>query len=264
MVAQSWRILVQHLKGRLYALGVDDELGEVLAAELWLVACHKAWRTATHKGRNTRDAFVFGKGITQGLSNGSRLFQPRTLRKIDLAGKLIAVGKGELPELERGEDERGQDDQYDATAYRQPRVTERPLQSLKVIELYTFGYAAFARFPLLHLLDETHVKSWNDAGCYDEAYHQANGDGGREVADNVASFACHREENRVEDSTDANGSQKHRHEVLLDRHDGCFLPVHAIAKVLEVSIDDDNAIIHYHAKHNDERGKRDDVKRYAK
>ena len=69
----------------------------------------------------------------------------------------------------------------------------------------------------------------------------------------------HRDEEGVENGTDADSSQQHRHKILLGRVDGRFLGLIAFAEILQIAVDDHDGIVDHHSQHHNQCCQRHDV-----
>ena len=64
--------------------------------------------------------------------------------------------------------------------------------------------------------------------------------------------ALHRQQERIEDGTDAQRGQHHRHEVLARRFDGGIFRGIALAEIFQIAVDDHDGVVDNHAQHHDE------------
>ena len=67
--------------------------------------------------------------------------------------------------------------------------------------------------------DDTHLKEWYHRYCQEERHHEVDSNGDGEIFQTVMEHTFHRDEEGVEDGTDADGGQHHWHEVLMGRLD---------------------------------------------
>ena len=198
--------------------------------------------------------------MAQGVGNDARLGDALALGHEYLDGKLVAVGKGELSDFQRGHDEAREQDDADAAPDGEPRMAEGEVEHLVVGGLYPAGDCP-APASLLGdgRLDDQHLEEGDDGDGEEERHHEVDGDGDGEVLQGVVEGALQRQQQRVEDDADAERGEHHRHEILLGRGDGGLLGGVALADILQIAVDDDDGIVDDHAEHHDEGGEGDDV-----
>ena len=92
-------------------------------------------------------------------------------------------------------------------------MQESPSKYMIVGILYPLGNGvAFCTH--LTRLDNVYLQERNHRHCQQERHHEVDGDGDGEVLEAVVEHTFQCEEEREEDSTDTDGGQHHRHEVL--------------------------------------------------
>ena len=69
----------------------------------------------------------------------------------------------------------------------------------------------------------------------------------------------HRDEERIEDGTDADGSQEHGHKILAGRLYGGIKGLKAFAQILQIAIDDHDRVIDNHSQHHNQCRQRHDI-----
>ena len=173
-------------------------------------------------------------------------------------GELVAVGKGEESYLEREDDERRQQNETDAAPNGEPRVTECHVEHLVVGLLHPFGNGVAACFHF-SWPDDKHLQERNHRHGKQERHHQVDRYGHGEVLHGVVEGAFHRVKQRIEDDTDAQRGQHHRHEILLGRVDGSPLGLVTFVKILQIAVDDDDGVVDHHSQDDYECRQRDDV-----
>ena len=107
--------------------------------------------------------------------------------------------------------------------------------------------------------DNLHLEERDNRDGKDERHHQVDGNGDGEIHQTIMENALHRKEEGVEDGADADGGQHHRHEVLLGRPKCCFVGFQSFAEILQVAIDDNDAVVDNHSQHYNKRGQSYDV-----
>ena len=196
--------------------------------------------------------------MAHGVADKFGISQTLAFGEEDLHGKLVAIGIGEESHLQGGDDQTGEQDQRDATKDGHPRATEGEVEHLVVSALYPLrdGIAV-----CLHgaWLDDTRLEERNDAHSQSQRHHQVDGDRDGEVLKCIVEHTLHRDEVGVEDGTDTDGGEHHRHEVLLGRVDGCTLRLVALAQVLQIAVDDHDGVVDNHSQHHDEGCEGDDI-----
>ena len=192
------------------------------------------------------------------VANGFGIGQSLTLGEKDLDSKLITVGIGEETHLEGGYDQTGEQYESDAAKDRHPRTTEGNLEYTVVSALYPFrdSIAVGLDRPWF---DDTRLKERNNAHSQCQRYHEVDGDGDGEILQTVVEHAFHRDKEGVENGTDTDGGEHHRHEVLFRRVDGCTFRLVALVQVFKIAVDDHDRVVDDHSKHYDKGREGDDI-----
>ena len=137
-------------------------------------------------------------------------------------------------------------------------MTEREVQHMVVDALHAIGNGIPARFYLVGP-DDAHFEQRNNCDCYNERYHQVDSDSDWEVFQCIIEGSLHCYEEGIEDDANAQGGQQHGQEILLCRVDSCALGLIAFAQILQISINNHNAVVDNHSKHNNKCCQRDNV-----
>ena len=113
-------------------------------------------------------------------------------------------------------------------------------------------------------VDDFDTEEGDDGHGDEQRHHQVDGDGPGEVLEGVEEGPLEGEQERIEDGADADGGQHHGHEILGYRHGGGLLRRHALVDVLQIAVDDDDAVVDNHAEHDDETSQGDNVQLNAR
>ena len=175
-----------------------------------------------------------------------RLSQSFSIWQEYLHCKLGAIGVREESYLQRGGNDGGKQDDAEAATDGEPRMFESPRQHTVVAVLHPFGNG----IPLctyLTRLDNVYLKEGNYRHGQQERHHEIDGNGDGEVFQTVVEYALHREKEWEENSTDTDGGQHHRHEILLGRLDGSHLRFIALAEIFQIAVYHHDRVINNHS-----------------
>ena len=137
-------------------------------------------------------------------------------------------------------------------------MTECQVKNVVVSGLHPFRDDIASCSDLIRF-DDVNFKEGNHRHGKEERYHQIDGDGPREVFKTIVEYSLHGQKEWEEDSTDADCGKHHRHKILAGRFDGSIIRFKSFTKVFQITVDDYNAVIHYHSQDNNECRQRDDV-----
>ena len=262
VLAQTRLVISQEVQRGLLRSGVDDELGVVSSCHLRCIAGLEARRGTADERRYASDTRIVFDGCIHRVCDEAGICQPLPVRKEDFNSELVAVAEGEETNLQRRNNEHRNEDTGQPKTYRPIGTTECPGKDT-VVELLDAVCQALALLPTVGHTYDFHTEERDDGHSDKQRDHQVDGDGPREIADGIEESTLEREQERIEERTDTDGSQRHRHKILFYGMDGSLDGRLALAHVFEIAIDDDNAVVHNHSEHHDKSGQGDNIQRNA-
>ena len=96
-------------------------------------------------------------------------------------------------------------------------------------------------------LDDTCFEERNHRYGQHQRHHEVDGNGNGEVLQTIVEHTLHGDEERIEDGTDTDGGQQHRHEVLSGRLDGGIERLETFTQIFQITINHHNRIINNHS-----------------
>lgn len=254
-------VLVEQLAGGFDGLGVDDELGVVFRWQVGGVGGLEPGRGGADELGHGLNALVGFQDLVYAVGDGCGAIEGGALGQEYLDGELVAVGEGHHSDGQPGEDQAAGENGQQAAENGQPGPAEGPVEGVAVPPLDgvehgaalflagAFGLALFEPF-----LDEDVFQIGDEDHGEHEGGHQGDGDGPREVAQEVEELPAHGHEQGEEDDADAEGGEEDGTEVVFGAGHGGVPPGHASVEVVEVGVDDDDGVVDDHPEHDDQGG----------
>ena len=101
-------------------------------------------------------------------------------------------------------------------------------------------------------LDDARFEEWDYRYSQYQRHHQVDGNRDGKVLQTVVEHTLHRDEERIENGTDADSGQEHGHKILAGRLYGGIKGLEAFAQILQIAINDHNRVIYYHSQHHNQ------------